>query len=509
MSQLNPASPNRILALSAEVYRQMLAVYPARFRDEYGPHMAQVFRDCCREAFRRRRWLGVAWLWITALADLGLTAAHEWLGNNRGPSHYAHKLGLGLAAGMAGGAAAGLGSRLSMRGIALAGGLQPTFTLEGTLGLLIIGIIIGMPFGLAFVALRRFLPGTGIGRGLVYGLFLFLIGLAPPLLFYREGEFLLASPLMGLALFAPLGPLYGGVVAWAAGRLDRDAQFGDEAPRPAAGLRLKTLAAQLPAILAFAALLELGVLGTVSITHHVPRLPLVIVRSLPPLGVSFETARDAHAALVNLAALIYFGVASLLFWGRGRRRMARAAGLCLLLFGGAVFNTGAAYYRGLLGDPARWQPVFHGLQVAGCTALVALFYYFPDGRLAAGWLRPVGLSWLLIAGVWLATPQMPDALAGLILCVFLGAGALAQFQRRRAATPEEREQLRWPARGFGLAVGGLALVAGVLMLMPELKLPKVAGLSAAAAFGPYMLPWLALPVTIGYAVWRRGLWARA
>jgi lipopolysaccharide/colanic/teichoic acid biosynthesis glycosyltransferase len=65
--------------LSTWVYRLLLAVYPAGFRRTYGPHMLQIFRDCCRDAYRQGGILGLGELWLHTLGDLGMTAVQEHL----------------------------------------------------------------------------------------------------------------------------------------------------------------------------------------------------------------------------------------------------------------------------------------------------------------------------------------------------------------------------------------------------------------------------------------------
>lgn len=70
-------------AVSERVYRLLLLAYPLEFRREYGPHMAQLFRDCCRATDTRygRMWL---WrLWQRTLLDLAQTAPKEHLENLR------------------------------------------------------------------------------------------------------------------------------------------------------------------------------------------------------------------------------------------------------------------------------------------------------------------------------------------------------------------------------------------------------------------------------------------
>jgi hypothetical protein len=63
------------------VYGLFLLAYPAEFRREYGQHMTQVFRDCCREQRRQGRTFGVLLVWLHTLLDLIQTAPREHLEN--------------------------------------------------------------------------------------------------------------------------------------------------------------------------------------------------------------------------------------------------------------------------------------------------------------------------------------------------------------------------------------------------------------------------------------------
>ncbi len=69
--------PNRMLSLSDQVYTRLLAAYPPAFRQEYGQPMAQLFRDCCRDACREGGAAGVLRLWLRTLPDLAGTALRE------------------------------------------------------------------------------------------------------------------------------------------------------------------------------------------------------------------------------------------------------------------------------------------------------------------------------------------------------------------------------------------------------------------------------------------------
>ena len=60
---------SRAVNLSATLYRLLLETYPTHFRQEYGPHMLQVFRDCCRKAYRTGGLPGMLWLWALTFFD--------------------------------------------------------------------------------------------------------------------------------------------------------------------------------------------------------------------------------------------------------------------------------------------------------------------------------------------------------------------------------------------------------------------------------------------------------
>jgi hypothetical protein len=122
---------------------------------------------------------------------------------------------VGVLSGLAVGLVAGLGARLVMRLIALAIGSVPVFTLA-TLNLLGVGVSRGIVTSLLFVAIKQYLPGSSLTKGLTFGVLLLplfvLFFLLPP-----PGE-LLAAPLLGSTLFTVLCLLTGIaealVVAW-------------------------------------------------------------------------------------------------------------------------------------------------------------------------------------------------------------------------------------------------------------------------------------------------------
>jgi hypothetical protein len=67
---------DRARSASEKIYEVMLLAYPKEFRREYGPHMAQAFRDLCREERRGGR-LPLIKLWVRTFLDLAATAFVE------------------------------------------------------------------------------------------------------------------------------------------------------------------------------------------------------------------------------------------------------------------------------------------------------------------------------------------------------------------------------------------------------------------------------------------------
>ena len=76
MFKSQPSDPG-VITLSLFCYRLLLLFFPARFRREYGHHMAQVFRDCCLKTYRMTGFPGMFSLWVLTLFDFLKTVIEE------------------------------------------------------------------------------------------------------------------------------------------------------------------------------------------------------------------------------------------------------------------------------------------------------------------------------------------------------------------------------------------------------------------------------------------------
>jgi hypothetical protein len=123
--------------------------------------------------------------------------------------------GWGTLAGAAAGLAWGAGARVAMRIVAVAEGRPTEFSIGGTIFILLTGLVFGLLLGLLFATVRRWLPGSGIGKGIAFGSILALLLLLP---FAALGASDLGSGpadapvLIGVGLFSGLFVLHGAVM---------------------------------------------------------------------------------------------------------------------------------------------------------------------------------------------------------------------------------------------------------------------------------------------------------
>jgi hypothetical protein len=143
--------------------------------------------------------------------------------------------GLGLLGGaVAGFLAAGVGGRLAMRLVSLLAGHEHygeitdaeqvvgRITVEGTIGFIaFFTFATGIIGGTLYVMARRWMPGTGIRKGLAYGGLLMLL-FGSTIIEGRNSDFRRFVPsYLSVGLFASLFLLYGMIASAVVERLDR------------------------------------------------------------------------------------------------------------------------------------------------------------------------------------------------------------------------------------------------------------------------------------------------
>jgi hypothetical protein len=73
----DPIQAPSSIQTSTRIYHLLLQAYPPDFRREYGPHMAQVFRDACLKSYRQKGVAGLVTLWLNICYDWWKTSLEE------------------------------------------------------------------------------------------------------------------------------------------------------------------------------------------------------------------------------------------------------------------------------------------------------------------------------------------------------------------------------------------------------------------------------------------------
>ncbi len=171
-------------------------------------------------------------------------------------------LGVGVLSGLGVGLGAAIGARIIMRIIAVALGSSLMFT-PATLVLLRTGLYDGILMGLLFVAIRRYLPGSWLVKGVVFGILLLALASLPFVLPFL-GE-LQEAPVLSGGLFAALFLATGIAEAAAVTQLERRLP----APR------------RLPSLLGYGVLLALAIYTVLSFV--IESLGLLVETLFPQL----------------------------------------------------------------------------------------------------------------------------------------------------------------------------------------------------------------------------------
>lgn len=87
--------------------------------------------------------------------------------------------GIGALSGLVAGLLWGAGARVVMRIVALIDGRETELSGGGVLIILIAGITFGVPLGMLFAAVRRWLPGARLRKGLTFGAGIYALLVVP------------------------------------------------------------------------------------------------------------------------------------------------------------------------------------------------------------------------------------------------------------------------------------------------------------------------------------------
>ncbi len=405
--------------------------------------------------------------------------------------------------GVIGGVVAGVVARFSMRGVALAAGIEPGFSIGGTLGILVFGAIMGIPFALIFAGVRRFIPLPERWKGLAYGVILGTLFVVAPFLFLAEGELDLIPPAVGILLFIPLPLVFGVLLTVVEPRLDK---------------RYETQTQQVNVLwlvaLGIALIFSLSSMG--KLISRFPLVPQGITQFYKSLNLSLDMAAQVHNVLMVGFMLVYIAFALFIFWRGVNSWVAKFTALTLLVMASAFFTRGIMAAESMNALPiVKVYPVL--VRTLAWSMLLAFTYVFPDGCFTPRWTRWMLVLWVLVFLGWFTRlfegtqvdpGSWPILLQVIVLLGAFGSGVVAQVIRYRRAPEEQKKQTRLVVLGISLTFLFMAALWVGIALYPWLM---VGGridyrLSYLFSFSPYLLPWLFTPASLALAMWRYGLW---
>src|SRR5437763_1148032 len=228
------------------------------------------------------------------------------------------------------------------------------------------------------------------------------------------------------------------------------------------------------------------------------------VTRLPALA-QYGWSLDGYALYALVCDLIqivfYLGLGALIFWRSSDRRISLFASLWLITF--AVVGIEYVPLPGLLG--------FLGgtLQLLAWFGLALLFAIFPDGRFVPRWAWILPTLFVSLVGYTL-TPLSPPDSATSIWFGAAGYGIFAitvgmqVYRYRAAASPMERQQIKWFASGFAAFVLGVVAQNLLPLVIPALSQPD--SWYPLANPAAWTLIFVLIPVGIGIALLRSRLW---
>lgn len=382
------------------------------------------------------------------------------------------------------GLCAGAVARVAMRAVALLVGLEPSFTVAGTLGIMILGLFAGAGGGLLFIALHRPLARLRQWGGLIFGAALTAL-LIVPLFGIGQEEAPGVSPLAIPALFAWIPLLYGVLMAPAALRLRGRLARG--------GARRAPLAF----VVAAAALLVLAFMSMVGALSGSPRLSPITAHYFGAASVDFGAMTEFLRLLGFLFTILYCALTAVAFYTGGTIAAGRRAVLLLPLVPALLLaQSGLAWPFSSVLPESRWM--LAALRAGGLTALIALLLTFPAMPLGVRRTAAVLAAFLFAAFALLAAGPVSgkgwtEWLLWSMLALACGSAIFLQAATLHRTQANRRRGTVICLACFATAAALFVAIFGAALLSSAWGFRNASAFAAATGVVMYWLPWLLLP----------------
>ncbi|HEY7350668.1 MAG TPA: hypothetical protein VH599_20325 [Ktedonobacterales bacterium] len=267
------------------------------------------------------------------------------------------------------------------------------------------------------------------------------------------------------------------------------------------------LAVLIPGLPAFAAQLQTVCSDPTGVSCGVLQLAPAQLAALQQSGLSLAGYASYGVTLdvASTALLILLG--ALLFWHKSREPMGLFVSLFLITYGSFGLDGSHLTGPGMNSPLAVVALLFFFLQ---WPAQGILFFTFPDGHFVPRWSWLLAFLFVLQFGFYVLPypynfDHWPLLLSTLETVIVYGSMVGTQVYRYRAvASPIQRQQIKWLAFGFTLALLLVACFSLLPLLVPALN-------DAASPYqlaGPItlVLGYLPIALGIGIALLRYRLW---
>lgn len=232
------------------------------------------------------------------------------------------------------------------------------------------------------------------------------------------------------------------------------------------------------------------------------------MRELGEAGLSAGFYASYNVALGVVFALACFSAGAVIFRRRSDERMALMVSLMLVAFGSSYLSSPQVI---LDAYPALRLP-YQLVAIAGLALFTLVVYTFPDGRFVPRWAGVAAFVWILdnAVSIFLSDAPLPRWFGVIGFLGFLIPALLAVvfqvYRYRRASGPVQRQQTKWVVFGIAVCFGGYLLLVVLQGLFLGFDGTEIHPLTVMFLQTAIAILFLGIPLSIGLAVLRSGLW---
>ncbi len=235
------------------------------------------------------------------------------------------------------------------------------------------------------------------------------------------------------------------------------------------------------------------------------------LQALADAGISSEVYFWVMEGMASAWALVCLAFAVVIFWKRRDRAIAFVASTYLVVCSTAATINSPA----LAAEHPALRPLVDAHYGLGFSLVALLVLLLPNGRFHPRFARWIAVFFVTYEGARVLLPassetgELWQSYLGFVpeMLVFAFAVGVQAYRYRTYYTPIERQQTKWMVAAFAVHVTVWAvLVLPNLVLAHYMAAPLMNVAVEVGLYVTYMATFLAVPVALGFAVFRHRLW---